>query len=142
MEEKMPGVGVGVVVTRRGKLLLGQRAGAHGAGLWALPGGKIKYREHPEDAGVRELWEETGMVVPSTRRIPVYSSDMHDEVPGVEGPHFVTVFVTVEVAHDQRPRRTEPDKCLGWEWFSWDDLPAPLFLLDQHVPDLRRLCAR
>jgi 8-oxo-dGTP diphosphatase len=25
------------------------------------------------------------------------------------------------------PELTEPDKCEGWEWFDWDNLPSPIF---------------
>jgi ADP-ribose pyrophosphatase YjhB (NUDIX family) len=28
---------------------------------WGLPGGSLEYGEHPEDAVLREVWEETGL---------------------------------------------------------------------------------
>ena len=42
------------------------------------------------------------------------------------GRHYVTLFV---VAHEAagEPELREPEKCLGWRWFEWDRLPAPLF---------------
>jgi len=30
---------------------------------WGLPGGSLEYGEHPEEAMVREVWEETGLNV-------------------------------------------------------------------------------
>ena len=40
MEKQRPQIGVGVAVFHQGKVLLGKRKGAHGAGQWAFPGGK------------------------------------------------------------------------------------------------------
>lgn len=34
-----PRIGVGVLIFRDGKLLLGKRKGSHGAGHWSAPGG-------------------------------------------------------------------------------------------------------
>jgi 8-oxo-dGTP diphosphatase len=50
------------LVQRDGRLLLvqlTQRTPA--AGAWSLPGGGIDHGEHPADAVVRELYEETGL---------------------------------------------------------------------------------
>ncbi|MCE9544207.1 MAG: NUDIX domain-containing protein [Planctomycetia bacterium] len=52
------------VVEQAGQVLIGPRpAGAHLAGLWEFPGGKMGERETPRAAAVRECQEETGLVV-------------------------------------------------------------------------------
>lgn len=30
---------------------------------WGLPGGSLEYGEHPEQAVIREVWEETGLTI-------------------------------------------------------------------------------
>ncbi|WP_134596929.1 NUDIX domain-containing protein, partial [Pseudomonas aeruginosa] len=37
-----PQVGVGVLILRDGKVLLGRRKGSHGAGCWSAPGGHLE----------------------------------------------------------------------------------------------------
>jgi 8-oxo-dGTP diphosphatase len=50
------------VVLERGRVLLTQRKrGAHLAGAWELPGGKVEADEDPRDALARELREEIGV---------------------------------------------------------------------------------
>jgi len=52
------------VVKHEGRILLTRRmAGAHLAGLWELPGGKVEDGEAPEDAVVRECDEECAIDV-------------------------------------------------------------------------------
>jgi 8-oxo-dGTP diphosphatase len=52
------------VVIESGRVLLTQRkAGAHLAGLWEFPGGKVEEGEDPRAALVRELEEELGIRV-------------------------------------------------------------------------------
>jgi 8-oxo-dGTP pyrophosphatase MutT (NUDIX family) len=43
-----------------GRLLLVRHANG---GVWACPGGAIDPEEAPQDAAVREVWEETGLLV-------------------------------------------------------------------------------
>jgi 8-oxo-dGTP pyrophosphatase MutT (NUDIX family) len=50
-------------------------------GAWLLPGGMIEPDEHPSDTIVREIWEETGLLVEPTRLIGIYG-----------GPEFRTTY--------------------------------------------------
>ncbi len=58
----IPCVGA-VIKDARGRLLLIKRGHAPGAGLWSLPGGRIEPGETDTEALVREIWEETGLVI-------------------------------------------------------------------------------
>jgi 8-oxo-dGTP diphosphatase len=52
------------VVRRKGRILLTRRVdGAHLAGLWEFPGGKVERGEDPEGTVVRECREECGIDV-------------------------------------------------------------------------------
>ena len=55
-------IGVGGAVVRDGELLLVRRASRHGRGNWQLPGGFIEPDETVEQAVVREVLEETGII--------------------------------------------------------------------------------
>ena len=59
----MPLVGVGAVVEHEGRILLVQRATEPARGQWSLPGGLIELGEPLERAVVREVEEETGLIV-------------------------------------------------------------------------------
>lgn len=116
-----PRVGVGVLVVRAGKVLLGQRLGSHGAGTWALPGGHLEFGESPADCASRELLEETGLPCRSFTDGPFTNN-----VFQTEGRHYVTLFLIARGVHGE-PQVCEPEKCAGWAWFPWDALPQPLF---------------
>jgi|GEM_PF-105847 len=127
---RRPGVGIGVIVVRDGRILLGRRRNAHGAGSWSCPGGHLEFGESIEACARRETLEETGMEIAGIRHA-AYTNDHFPE----QGKQYITLFVTAEGAFGE-PRNLEPEFCDGWEWFAWDDLPEPLFppvrsLLDQ-----------
>ncbi|MGZ4166769.1 MAG: nucleotide triphosphate diphosphatase NUDT15 [Solirubrobacteraceae bacterium] len=115
-----PFVGVSAIVTRGGAVLVGLRRGAHGAGTWAFPGGKVDAGEPPRDTVRRELLEETGLTARTVEPV-AWTSDVFDD----GGLHFVTLHHLV--AADGEPAVLEPDKVTEWRWCDWDDLPAPLF---------------
>ena len=119
-EMRGPLLGASAIVIRGGKVLLGRRRGAHGAGTFAFPGGKVDPGEDPADTVRRELAEETGLiardVVPAPWTNDVFSDD---------GLHFITLHHVVDADGD--PVVREPDKVERWDWYAWDELPEPLF---------------
>lgn len=115
----VPRVGVAVIVKKGKTVLLGKRKGSHGAGCWSFPGGHLEFKETVEECAIRELLEETGLKAHSCHSGP-WTNDVMEE------KHYVTLFMIVD-AFDGQPQLMEPTKCEGWEWFSWDHLPTPLF---------------
>jgi 8-oxo-dGTP diphosphatase len=116
------GIGVGVIIRRDKKVLLGRRLSPPGAGTWQFPGGKLDFGEEIEACAARETLEEAGIVVRPIARGP-YTSDLF----APSGPHYVTLFVIADYVSGE-PRAMEPTKCDGWSWHAWDALPRPLFL--------------
>jgi 8-oxo-dGTP diphosphatase len=62
----IPCVGA-VIKDGQGRLLLIRRGHEPGAGLWSLPGGRVEPGETDAEALVREMREETGLVVQAGR---------------------------------------------------------------------------
>lgn len=119
--ENKPRVGVGCIVRKDGKVLFGKRKGAHGVGFWAPPGGHLEFGESVESCARRELLEETGLRPLSMRLGPWVENLMEDGKK-----HYITIFVIID-SFVGEPELLEKDKCEGWEWFSFDNLPEPLF---------------
>ena len=88
---------------RDGRLLLGRRAYDPSVGLWDLPGGFLEENEHPLDALVRELKEETGLDVEAQRFVGVWME------PGYEGRTVLCLTWDARVrAASNEPRTTSP----------------------------------
>lgn len=51
-----------IVLDEEGRILLVRRANPPSRGLWSIPGGRVEPGESDEQAVVRELAEETGLV--------------------------------------------------------------------------------
>ena len=61
------------LIIQNNKVLIGLRSESnHGGGLWEFPGGKIEIDESSEDAVIRELNEELGIVVRKPKKIMQY----------------------------------------------------------------------
>ena len=113
--------GVGVLVLRNGEVLMGRRTSPHGRGTWSPPGGKAEPGETDEETARRELIEETGLVA----AVPQVVAETVDTFP--DGQTWLTRWVVMEWVSGE-PEVLEPDEVNSWGWYTWDRLPAPLFL--------------
>jgi 8-oxo-dGTP diphosphatase len=121
------GVGVGVMILKEGKVLLGKRhedpekatSLLKGAGTWTMPGGKLDFGETFEEAAKRETIEECGLKL-NALKVVCLNQDM------VENAHFITIGLFCD-DFDGDPEVLEPDKITCWEWFDLDNLPEPLY---------------
>lgn len=115
-------VGIGCLVWKDGKFLMGQRHGSHGEGTWSVPGGHLEFGETWEACAAREVFEETGMTIKNIGMLAI-TNDIFAE----ENKHYLTVWMQSDWEHGE-PTITEPDKFIRQEWHTFKDLPTPLFL--------------
>ena len=74
--------------------MLKKNPGLFGAGKWNAPGGKLQPKETAEHCAVREVYEETGLVVESPRRVGTLVFFKHN---GRQDPDWIAhVFLTAE----------------------------------------------
>ena len=122
--EERPRVGVGVIIlNEQGQVLLGLRAGSHGDGEWAIPGGHLEIGETIFETAKREVLEETGLTVKPVELVAV-CDDMNHIQTG--GGHYVHIGVLSRYQGGE-PQIMEPKKCKEWRWSPLEALPEPLF---------------
>lgn len=126
-DHKKVNAGFGIMVLKDNKVLIGKRhddpnkasSALHGEGTWTFPGGKLHFGESFEEGAKRELLEETGITANKFEVISL-SNEM------VPDTHFVTVGLLC-ADFSGSPQVLEPDEITKWQWFSFDDLPSPLY---------------
>jgi 8-oxo-dGTP diphosphatase len=115
-------VGLGVFVFKDGKFVMGKRKGSHGEGSWSVPGGHLEFGEDFEDTARREVKEETGLNIKNIK-FGAITNDIFKE----ENKHYITIWMISEYSSG-KVQIMEPDKFIEQDWFTFDNLPDPLFL--------------
>lgn len=113
-------VGVaGIVINAAGEVLLQRRSDN---GEWALPGGAVDPGEEPAEAVVREVWEETAVLVQPERVVAVHGGhDFFMRYPNGDETYIISISFAC------RPIRGEPrvndDESLEVRYFAPDQFP-------------------
>lgn len=107
-------------VCRNGKILLVEHV-MRGRDFYNLPGGGLEEGESPEEAALRELQEETGVVGKILRPLTI------EYKPDLESRIFTFL---VEVAEDAVPSKgidpelsMEEQSIIGVKWLGMDEIP-------------------
>ena len=120
----------GVIFNPAGEILLQKRADN---GYWGLPGGKVDIGESVEQGAIREVLEETGLHVATTRLIGIYSDPKHYSIMTYEAAgwiiHYVTLLFECEL---QSGRLQISDESTDIGYFSPNSLPENT-LLSHHL---------
>ncbi|MFZ2049049.1 MAG: NUDIX domain-containing protein [Minisyncoccia bacterium] len=120
--ENIPKVGVGVIIIKDNKVLLGKRKGSHGEGTWAFPGGHLEFGETLEECAKREISEEIGIEIDNIKQA-TFTNDVFVK----ESKHYLTAYVTADYISGE-VKILEPNKCDEWRWCEWDKIPEPRFI--------------
>ena len=127
-----PGIGVGIMVLKDNKILLGLRktnkdknTEIDGYETWSMPGGKVEYLEKLVDAAKRELKEETTIEALDIKLISI-----NDDI--VDQEHYVTIGFLV-TSFKGEAIVTEPDKNIDWQWFDLNSLPDNLYSPSKNI---------
>jgi 8-oxo-dGTP diphosphatase len=98
-------------------VLLGRRGIEPGLGEWDIPGGFLEPWERPEEGAVRELAEETGLVVRTTELLTILVDTYQDEV------YTLNLYFLAELVGGE-PYPT--DDLVELRWFGPDELPSSM----------------
>ncbi|RJQ25045.1 NUDIX domain-containing protein [Candidatus Parcubacteria bacterium] len=122
MQENRPLVGLGVMVIKYRKVLIGKRKGAHGEGCYAFPGGHLEFMEEYKECAEREVLEETGMKVEYRPLYPFFpEAFITNNLMKEDVKHYITIFVVSDWISGE-PQLLEPEKNEGWKWVGFDEL--------------------
>ncbi len=127
-----PQVGIGVMVFKDGKVLLGKRKNTKddGENEYANPGGHVEYMESLEECAKRETREEAGIEIENVRFLSLYNFKKYNK-------HYINIGLLADWKSGEL-QNLEPDKCEGWDWYDLSNLPSPLYgTMPQYLEALR-----
>ena len=117
-----PGVGVGVIIENdKGQILVGKRLGH--APFYSIPGGHLENGETFEAAAIKEVFEETSLIIKDPR---VFCVTNNLKTYEFEGKHYVSVNLYTN-SFVGEAKVMEPTKCSEWIWCDINNLPQPHF---------------
>ena len=118
-----PKVAVLAFIAQDDKILLIKRGVDPGAGKWACPAGFVEYDEAPEDAVVREVQEETGLITKVISLMEVFPKKDN-------GLADIVIVYKMQIIGGDLEAADDADEA---GWFGRDELPELVFYPSIHL---------
>ena len=130
MDYKTPKLTTDGAIIKDGKILLIRRKNEPFKGKWALPGGFVEYGEKVEDAIIREVKEETGLITKIKEIFGIYSDPNRDP-----RGHTVTIVFLLNIITGKLNAEDDADSV---KFFNLNKLPDLSFDHRIIIEDIKR----
>ncbi|MBN1682471.1 NUDIX hydrolase [Candidatus Bathyarchaeota archaeon] len=117
---RFPIPGVAAVTINNGKILLAVRGKPPSMGKWGIPGGIVELGEKVEDAVIREVFEETNVVIKPIKLITVLNSIVHDDEGKIRTHYVLLEYLCEYVSGEVHAASDAPDA----KWISFEKLDS------------------
>ncbi|MFC4653122.1 NUDIX hydrolase [Lactococcus nasutitermitis] len=118
-----------ILENEAGQMLLQKRT--YTAGNWGFPGGLMEFGENTEETAVREMQEETGLIVKNLELFGVYTKKEMTHLANGDTYQGVNV---VYRSHDfQGKMKIDETESLRFDWFDRDKLPERIVPISQLI---------
>lgn len=125
-KEQTPDIRLSIIIEHDGKILVGKRKSAHGAGVWEIQGGQLLFGETFEAGVFREIKEQVGLENVIMGGIISISNEVSNNT------HSVSIGFHVVLLNGE-PLIQEPAKVERLMWVDPRYLPEPMFEPSQHT---------
>ncbi|MGH9495417.1 MAG: NUDIX hydrolase [Candidatus Sulfotelmatobacter sp.] len=127
---ELPLVGVGSIIIENDRVLLVKRAHPPIQGQWSIPGGVLEVGELIREAAIREVREETGLIVEPGDLLGVYDRILRNPEKRVQY-HYVLIDFLCCVVGGELQASTDAAEV---RWFTREELK--LFTLAEDTQDV------
>jgi len=117
---ELPLVGVGAVIIENARVLLVKRAHPPLEAQWSIPGGVLEVGEMVREAAVREVREETGLIVEPGDLLGVYDRVLRNAEQRVQY-HYVLIDFLCRPAGGELQAADDATEA---RWYTCEELPV------------------
>jgi 8-oxo-dGTP diphosphatase len=117
---ELPLVGVGAVIIENARVLLVKRAHPPLEAQWSIPGGVLEVGEMVREAAIREVREETGLIVEAGDLLGVYDRVLRNAEQRVQY-HYVLIDFLCRPAGGELQAA---DDATEVRWYTCEELPV------------------
>jgi 8-oxo-dGTP diphosphatase len=110
---------IGIIKNDKNEILVGKRIPSL---IYGTPGGKIEDGETPEEAVIRELLEETDLVITKCQQRCVLDTADGWRVYVFDIIEVKNSIYKIIMQHHGEIKNMEPEKCEKWEWIKESEI--------------------